>query len=725
LIFTADPSGWERLLSIPVEQRLAPAPPVLVDFVAQCNAADGTGCVPVSCDAPPDFVLDLGQAIRDLPETVSEKLAPCLLGVFFMRGIGASAVTDVVARADGGQIGSFIAIDLDVLESRRANDWASWKENTPFLPHPDVSLDIRIAEPAEDTRKTALQYLLLHEFGHVLTAVGGFLPEWWLDAKGIAASEKRQFLDLSWQVDGNGKILPAPHEDFPLRDQVVYYSRPKLPASDIPVLYTALEKTSFVTLYAATNAYDDFAECFASYVHQILLGRCHVQSVCKNGESILQTGDFWNSPRSRRKAEFLAALLAAPPNQPLATFLEQHDMTTSATPFLGLAPFLRASISGADLRPAAQGMLVRAQQELENANLWMNLATAFFALQQREMGLNIQGQALQMQAMYHLPATRQPAKFRLLVLLAPGDLAENTPIDCLLEDGSVDLIYYYVSPAAPLPAPLPEHDALLVAISDTDDSRPLIELITPLLRDWPKPVINAPHCVSNTERSRASELLQGVPGLLMPPTRQVTRQALQAVARGEQSLDTVFAGGVFPVILRPVGSHAGRDLDKIDNAAALADYLSRIADAAFFISRFIDYSGPDGLFRIFRVALVGGQPFACHMAISSHWMIHYVNAGMYEDAGKRAEEAAFMTGFASFAKKHATALEAVYRRSGLDYVCIDCAETRDGDLLIFEIDHAMVVHAMDPEDLFPYKQTHMLKVRTAFENFLFSLPSAT
>jgi len=70
-------------------------------------------------------------------------------------------------------------------------------------------------------------------------------------------------------------------------------------------------------------------------------------------------------------------------------------------------------------------------------------------------------------------------------------------------------------------------------------------------------------------------------------------------------------------------------------------------------------------------------------------------------------------------------LAAIYQRSKLDYICIDCAETRNGELLIFEIDHAMVVHAMDPEDIFPYKQVHMRKVRQAFEDFLFSLTTET
>ena len=102
-------------------------------------------------------------------------------------------------------------------------------------------------------------------------------------------------------------------------------------------------------------------------------------------------------------------------------------------------------------------------------------------------------------------------------------------------------------------------------------------------------------------------------------------------------------------------------------------------------------------------------------------MIHYVNAGMYDEAWKRDEEAFFMAHFDSFAERHRLALDAIWRRTKLDYLCIDCAETPDGALLVFEIDHAMVVHAMDPEHQFPYKRAHMQKVKDAFRNFLLRL----
>ena len=125
-----------------------------------------------------------------------------------------------------------------------------------------------------------------------------------------------------------------------------------------------------------------------------------------------------------------------------------------------------------------------------------------------------------------------------------------------------------------------------------------------------------------------------------------------------------------------------------------------------------------------RVVLIDGKPYACHMGVSSHWMIHYVNAGMYEEAWKREEEARFMDDFDDFAERHRLALEAIYQRAQLDYLCIDCAETPDGQLLIFEVGHAMVVHAMDTEAMFPYKQMHMLKVKNAFRDYLFRLTAA-
>lgn len=73
---------------------------------------------------------------------------------------------------------------------------------------------------------------------------------------------------------------------------------------------------------------------------------------------------------------------------------------------------------------------------------------------------------------------------------------------------------------------------------------------------------------------------------------------------------------------------------------------------------------------------------------------------------------------ADFAKRHHEALQGLNEILGLDYVVLDCAETRDGKLLVFEADTGAVVHAMDPADLFPYKAPQMKKVFSAFRDML-------
>jgi hypothetical protein len=401
--------------------------------------------------------------------------------------------------------------------------------------------------------------------------------------------------------------------------------------------------------------------------------------------------------------------------------------TQSVMPFLGLAPFLRLSIAGEDLQSVGQQLLVAAAEHENDANLWMNLSLATLAMGHRDHGLASQAQALEMQRVYTHAAAEQPARVCLLMLVVSGDLSANTPLECLLEYSDIDLVFYYLTPGDPLALPVPPHDALIVALSESDDNREVLATLESLLATWPKPVINVPRHIPNTGREAASELLQNVPGLLMPPTLRASRAELLAIASAETSLLELFDDCAFPLIVRPVGSHAGRDLDKIDSPDQFAGYLARVAatELEFFLSPFIDYSGEDGLFRKMRIALIDGVPFACHVGVSSHWMVHYVNAGMYDEAWKRGEEASFMANFDEFAGRHRSALQAIYQRTQLDYLCIDCAETRDGQFLVFEIDHAMVVHAMDSEDQFPYKQAHMAKVKNAFRDFLFRLTAVS
>jgi hypothetical protein len=103
------------------------------------------------------------------------------------------------------------------------------------------------------------------------------------------------------------------------------------------------------------------------------------------------------------------------------------------------------------------------------------------------------------------------------------------------------------------------------------------------------------------------------------------------------------------------------------------------------------------------------------MAIADRWDIWYLNATMSQSTAKRLEEETFIRGFDSgFARRHASALAGIPERIGLDYFIVDCAETKDGRLLVFEADNTAIVHDMDPPDVFPYKPPQMRKIFDAF-----------
>jgi len=92
---------------------------------------------------------------------------------------------------------------------------------------------------------------------------------------------------------------------------------------------------------------------------------------------------------------------------------------------------------------------------------------------------------------------------------------------------------------------------------------------------------------------------------------------------------------------------------------------------------------------------------------------------MLGDMQKCVEEAETMQYFDDgFGKKHTSAFQAIYEALPLDYLILDCAESHEGKLLVFEVDTSAIVHDMDPIDLFPYKQPQMHKIFHAFQAML-------
>jgi glutathione synthase/RimK-type ligase-like ATP-grasp enzyme len=330
----------------------------------------------------------------------------------------------------------------------------------------------------------------------------------------------------------------------------------------------------------------------------------------------------------------------------------------------------------------------------------MQMCQILLAMGRDEFALEMQSRALKHRRIYRVAGHSSPT-VRLLALMGPGTMSGNTPLDFVVDRIPVQLDWLFVLAGEELPAEIPDHDVLIVAIGESGRDTPALRHVERLIAGWPRPVLNRPERIARCARDVVFDLLEKHPGLLVARTLRATRGEMHAID--------------FPATIRPVGTQAGRGLEKVETEAELARYLERYTEPVFYVADFVDYRSQDGLYRKLRIALIDGRPYICHVAISEHWMVHYKTAGMLDSHEKRLEEAATMRAFdRDFAFRHAVALGAIAAALGLDYVVLDCAQARDGKLLLFEADNRAWIHDSDPVALFPYKRAIMQKAFDAF-----------
>ena len=387
---------------------------------------------------------------------------------------------------------------------------------------------------------------------------------------------------------------------------------------------------------------------------------------------------------------------------------------------LGNGALFKFGINGGDLNKVFAFYQDELRKRPDDAACQVDLALLHLLLWRKDEAYQIQTRALERQRLFRVVGSagkEVPVLRRVLALVAPGDFTNNAQLEFILDGGDVGLDVLYLVPGQPLPDALPEHDVAFCAVNESDENLPILQRLASLVPRWPRPVLNAPERIARLSRNGVATLMRAAPSVCAPAVRRVTASDIQSVAAGTIDLGDLLPEGAFPILVRPVGSHGGKNLAKVDDGKALAIYQQNLGDgiSEFFIMPFIDYRGADGLFRKYRLVFFEGRPFLCHLALSTNWMIHYLSAGMAEDESKRAEEARAMETFdEGFAQRHQAALAAIAARLGLDYFVIDCSELPDGRLLLFEADIAMVIHSVDSPAIFPYKQGHMARVFDAF-----------
>jgi hypothetical protein len=301
---------WGGALGKPMEERIGAAPAGLIDMLTLVNAVEHIAQKPRAAVVPPEFLADVRRALSEIPEPVRKRADPKLAGIYFAHGLGTTAFTDQVYGDDGEPHAAFIVLDPSVLAKRTANSWATWKENTPFRPDPALRLEATLESAAQDDRRAALRYNLLHELAHVISVGEKFHPGWDVPPESVPPDAQFPFFDLSWTVPRPQNRYVS-HFDyaFPQRRYVTYYRDGAIEGAAMVATYERLEQTNFATLYGATNPGDDFAEAFANYVHTVMMKRPFEIRIYRDGRLAKRYGPCWNEERCAEKRRILEKYL--------------------------------------------------------------------------------------------------------------------------------------------------------------------------------------------------------------------------------------------------------------------------------------------------------------------------------------------------------------------------------------------------------------------------------
>ena len=317
--------------------------------------------------------------------------------------------------------------------------------------------------------------------------------------------------------------------------------------------------------------------------------------------------------------------------------------------------------------------------------------------------------ALRTSRIVTLPALEAPAKLTVLALSRVAQWEANAPLELIVDTRHTTLHRYYIDDGDTQlpPGDLPPYDVLFNTIGESERAASALTLAGTFAERAARRPINPPELVATIGRTAVAQRFAGSPNIIAPAVERIEADELRALAVAE------------PLVVRPVGSQAGIGLARVENRDELYAYLEEQTSPAYFVMPFVDYRNDDGFFRKYRVMFVNGTPYACHLAISPRWMIHYYNAAMADHQWMRDEEAHFIASLdAVFTGRLRDALDEISAALPLEYFGIDCAIARDGRLLLFEADAAMLVHGTDPPDLYPYKRAAFERIQTALMNLL-------
>jgi glutathione synthase/RimK-type ligase-like ATP-grasp enzyme len=203
----------------------------------------------------------------------------------------------------------------------------------------------------------------------------------------------------------------------------------------------------------------------------------------------------------------------------------------------------------------------------------------------------------------------------------------------------------------------------------------------------------------------------------VPNEPQLRQQAIRLI--GEQL--------GFPVIIRSPFTQMGKATVKIETPDDLAAHMSAAKSAQLYAIQYIDNRLPEGAYRKFRAAVIGGELIVIHARFNREWNVHRTKdprarAKLMEFDAKGTAmafaEAAVRSPAETFGQPAMAALHEIAARTPLDFFGIDFDLLPDGRILFFEANAAMDYGMREKE--YPPEIIGAMKgaLRRLFENMV-------
>jgi hypothetical protein len=402
----------------------------------------------------------------------------------------------------------------------------------------------------------------------------------------------------------------------------------------------------------------------------------------------------------------LANLIAA---QTLDTFAAQRSLAQTRN----LCDVATGYFMKGDYEAAAHWYRLVLDIDPDTAVAWLNLAAIHAEQDDEHEAAACRKRAYKTQRVF---IEQTGGETRRVLILCTGSGTGNVPFAALLP-GTVNCrIKYAIDHALDdEDAGLPPFDLVFNALGDPDIAEPIAERLARFESRTSRPVLNRSAVVARTRRHRLPELLHGL-------TDVVSAHCVLGIAPNavEEPLALRLAdnGLTFPLLLRPLASHGGDGLVRCDDLDTLNAQL-RVMDGAHYLSTFHDTRDVDGFYRKYRIIFIDGEPFAYHLAISPHWMVHYFSAEMEAHAWKLDEERRFLDDpRGAIGERALSAIAKIGERLALDYAGIDFTILPDGRVFVFEANATMLVHYERDDGPLMHKNAQVQRIVDAFEQMM-------